>query len=74
MNVVLGTISGSLIGFLVATVIRPPYPYFKFTIIQIGVGKTLFSYDTYPSLACLLVSLCLPCLFQVTSAMCLLFY
>ncbi|KAJ4896645.1 Auxin efflux carrier family protein [Raphanus sativus] len=39
VNVVLGTISGSLIGFLVATVIRPPYPYFKFTIIQIGVGN-----------------------------------
>uniref|UniRef100_A0A0D3CGA0 Uncharacterized protein n=1 Tax=Brassica oleracea var. oleracea TaxID=109376 RepID=A0A0D3CGA0_BRAOL len=39
VNVVLGTISGSLIGFLVATIIRPPYPYFKFTIIQIGVGN-----------------------------------
>ncbi|CAH8358787.1 unnamed protein product [Eruca vesicaria subsp. sativa] len=39
VNVVLGTISGSLIGFLVATIVRPPYPYFKFTIIQIGVGN-----------------------------------
>ncbi|KAJ0250359.1 hypothetical protein HA466_0137070 [Hirschfeldia incana] len=39
VNVVLGTISGSLIGLLVATIIRPPYPYFKFTIIQIGVGN-----------------------------------
>ncbi|XP_023633461.1 protein PIN-LIKES 6 [Capsella rubella] len=38
-NVVLGTISGSIIGFIVATIIRPPYPYFKFTIIQIGVGN-----------------------------------
>ncbi|KFK24696.1 hypothetical protein AALP_AA8G013000 [Arabis alpina] len=39
VNVILGTISGSLIGLLVATIIRPPYPYFKFTIIQIGVGN-----------------------------------
>ncbi|XP_031498535.1 protein PIN-LIKES 6 [Nymphaea colorata] len=39
VNVVLGTISGSLIGLLVALVIRPPYPYFKFTIIQIGIGN-----------------------------------
>ncbi|KAL0680066.1 hypothetical protein Bca4012_008047 [Brassica carinata] len=39
VNVVLGTISGSLIGLLVATIVRPPYPYFKFTIIQIGVGN-----------------------------------
>ncbi|XP_019098306.1 PREDICTED: protein PIN-LIKES 6 isoform X2 [Camelina sativa] len=39
VNVVLGTISGSIIGFIVATIIRPPYPYFKFTIIQIGVGN-----------------------------------
>ncbi|CAH2074691.1 unnamed protein product [Thlaspi arvense] len=39
VNVVLGTISGSLIGFVVASIIRPPYPYFKFTIIQIGVGN-----------------------------------
>ncbi|KAL1213310.1 Protein PIN-LIKES 6 [Cardamine amara subsp. amara] len=39
VNVVLGTISGSIIGLIVATIIRPPYPYFKFTIIQIGVGN-----------------------------------
>lgn len=38
-NVVLGSISGSLIGFIVASVIRPPYPYFKFTIIHIGIGN-----------------------------------
>ncbi|CAN6468370.1 unnamed protein product [Victoria cruziana] len=38
-NVVLGTITGSLIGLLVALVVRPPYPYFKFTIIQIGIGN-----------------------------------
>lgn len=41
MNVVLGSISGSLIGFIVATIVRPPYPFFKFTIIQIGIGKML---------------------------------
>ncbi|CAA6661898.1 unnamed protein product [Spirodela intermedia] len=39
VNIVLATISGSLIGFLVASVIRPPYPYFKFTIIHIGIGN-----------------------------------
>lgn len=39
VNVVMGTISGSLIGLLVATVVRPPYPYFKFTIIHIGIGN-----------------------------------
>ncbi|KAK6943330.1 Membrane transport protein [Dillenia turbinata] len=38
-NVVLATISGSLIGLLVASVVRPPYPFFKFTIIQIGIGN-----------------------------------
>ncbi|KAL9271860.1 PIN-LIKES 6-like protein [Drosera capensis] len=39
VNVVLATISGSLIGLLVATVVRPPYPFFKFTIIHIGIGN-----------------------------------
>ncbi|XP_059427993.1 protein PIN-LIKES 6 [Corylus avellana] len=39
MNVILGTMSGSLIGFIVASLVRPPYPFFKFTIIQIGVGN-----------------------------------
>ncbi|KAJ6806487.1 protein PIN-LIKES 6 [Iris pallida] len=38
-NVVLGSISGSLIGFIVASVISPPYPYFKFTVIHIGIGN-----------------------------------
>lgn len=39
VNVVLGSISGSLIGFIVASIVRPPYPYFKFTIIHIGIGN-----------------------------------
>jgi len=39
VNVVLGSMAGSLIGFVVATIIRPPYPYFKFTIVQIGIGE-----------------------------------
>ncbi|PKA61805.1 hypothetical protein AXF42_Ash008636 [Apostasia shenzhenica] len=39
INVVIGTISGSLIGFIVASIIRPPFPYFKFTIIHIGIGN-----------------------------------
>ncbi|KAK7394920.1 hypothetical protein VNO78_15461 [Psophocarpus tetragonolobus] len=39
VNVVLGSISGSLIGFLVAAIVRPPYPFFKFTIVQIGIGN-----------------------------------
>ncbi|THG11120.1 hypothetical protein TEA_019223 [Camellia sinensis var. sinensis] len=38
-NVVLATISGSLIGLLVASIVHPPYPFFKFTIIQIGIGN-----------------------------------
>ncbi|PSS34796.1 Protein PIN-LIKES like [Actinidia chinensis var. chinensis] len=38
-NVVLATISGSLIGLVVASIVRPPYPYFKFTVIQIGIGN-----------------------------------
>ncbi|XP_057540067.1 protein PIN-LIKES 6 [Amaranthus tricolor] len=38
-NVVLATISGSLIGLIVATIVRPPYPFFKFTIIHIGIGN-----------------------------------
>ena len=43
MNVVLGSISGSIIGFIVASLVRPPYPYFKFTIIEIGIGKMITS-------------------------------
>ncbi|XP_020274015.1 protein PIN-LIKES 6 [Asparagus officinalis] len=39
VNVVMGTISGSLVGLLVALVVRPPHPYFKFTIIHIGIGN-----------------------------------
>ncbi|XP_021291694.1 protein PIN-LIKES 6 [Herrania umbratica] len=39
MNVVLGAISGSLIGFVIVTLVKPPYPYFKFSIIQIGIGN-----------------------------------
>ncbi|XP_077214452.1 protein PIN-LIKES 6-like [Tasmannia lanceolata] len=39
VNVVLATISGSLIGLVVAFIVRPPYPYFKFTIIKIGIGN-----------------------------------
>ncbi|CAN0880047.1 Protein PIN-LIKES 6 [Linum grandiflorum] len=39
VNVVLGSISGSLIGFLVASIVRPPYPFFKFTIVHIGIGN-----------------------------------
>ncbi|CAK7343466.1 unnamed protein product [Dovyalis caffra] len=39
VNVVLGSISGSIIGFIVASIVRPPYPFFKFSIIQIGIGN-----------------------------------
>ncbi|KAL5805447.1 hypothetical protein ACOSQ3_028345 [Xanthoceras sorbifolium] len=39
MNVILATISGSLIGLLIAYIVRPPYPFFKFTIIHIGIGN-----------------------------------
>ncbi|KAM7526618.1 hypothetical protein LguiA_016520 [Lonicera macranthoides] len=38
-NVIIATITGSLIGLLVAVIVRPPYPFFKFTIIQIGIGN-----------------------------------
>ena len=49
VNVVMGTISGSLIGLVVASIVRPPYPYFKFTIIHIGIGRLLlFYYDVEP--------------------------
>lgn len=41
MNVVLGSISGSLIGLAVAYIIHPPYPYFKFTIVQVGIGESI---------------------------------
>ncbi|TMW85225.1 hypothetical protein EJD97_023470 [Solanum chilense] len=39
VNIVLATIFGSIIGLIVAMIVRPPYPYFKFTIIQIGIGN-----------------------------------
>ncbi|KAL3536625.1 hypothetical protein ACH5RR_005086 [Cinchona calisaya] len=38
-NVILTTISGSIIGLIVAWIVHPPYPYFKFTVIQIGIGN-----------------------------------
>ncbi|KAK9289643.1 hypothetical protein L1049_007801 [Liquidambar formosana] len=38
-NVILASISGSLIGFAVASIVRPPYPFFRFTIVQIGIGN-----------------------------------
>ncbi|CAA2955565.1 pin-likes 6 [Olea europaea subsp. europaea] len=38
-NVVLATISGSIIGLIVALIVHPPYPFFKFTIIHIGIGN-----------------------------------
>ncbi|KAF5747691.1 putative auxin:hydrogen symporter [Tripterygium wilfordii] len=38
-NVILATVTGSIIGFIVASIVRPPYPFFKFTIIQIGIGN-----------------------------------
>ncbi|XP_010922814.1 protein PIN-LIKES 6 [Elaeis guineensis] len=39
VNILMATISGSLIGFVVACIVRPPYPYFKFTIIHIATGN-----------------------------------
>lgn len=39
MNVLLSSIVGSIIGFIVASIVRPPYPFFKFTIIHIGIGN-----------------------------------
>lgn len=39
VNVVLAAISGSVIGFIVASIVRPPKNYFKFTIVQIGIGN-----------------------------------
>uniref|UniRef100_A0A0D6R0R2 Uncharacterized protein n=1 Tax=Araucaria cunninghamii TaxID=56994 RepID=A0A0D6R0R2_ARACU len=39
MNIVCATISGSLIGYLVALCVRPPKNYFKFTVVQIGIGN-----------------------------------
>lgn len=39
VNVVIGSISGCLIGLIVAAVVRPPYPYFKFTVVHIGIGN-----------------------------------
>ncbi|XP_073282170.1 protein PIN-LIKES 6-like [Primulina huaijiensis] len=39
VNVVIATITGSIIGLLVACIARPPYPFFKFTVIQIGIGN-----------------------------------
>ncbi|CAI9097143.1 OLC1v1033495C1 [Oldenlandia corymbosa var. corymbosa] len=38
-NIILTTIAGSIIGLVVAWIVKPPYPYFKFTIVQIGIGN-----------------------------------
>ncbi|KAI4994250.1 protein PIN-LIKES 6-like [Hordeum vulgare subsp. vulgare] len=39
VNIVLGTVSGSLVGLLVALIVRPPRPYFKFTVVHIAIGN-----------------------------------
>ncbi|CAL9105908.1 unnamed protein product [Musa acuminata var. zebrina] len=39
VNIILATILGSLVGLLVASIVRPPYPYFKFTVIHVGIGN-----------------------------------
>ncbi|XP_068318234.1 protein PIN-LIKES 6-like [Pyrus communis] len=39
VNVVLGSTTGSIIGYIVASLVHPPYPFFKFTIVQIGIGN-----------------------------------
>ncbi|KAE8703174.1 putative cytochrome P450 [Hibiscus syriacus] len=39
VNVVLGAISGSIIGYVIVTLIKPPYPYFKFSVIKIAIGN-----------------------------------
>ncbi|KAK9101107.1 hypothetical protein Scep_024537 [Stephania cephalantha] len=39
VNVLLAAIFGSIVGLVVASIVQPPYPFFKFTIIQIGIGN-----------------------------------
>ncbi|XP_044361639.1 protein PIN-LIKES 6 [Triticum aestivum] len=39
LNIVVGTVSGSLVGLLVALIVQPPHPYFKFTVVHIAIGK-----------------------------------
>ncbi|KQK21843.1 protein PIN-LIKES 6-like [Brachypodium distachyon] len=39
VNIVLGTVSGSLVGLVVAWIVQPPRPYFKFTIVHIAIGN-----------------------------------
>ncbi|KAM1160018.1 hypothetical protein TB2_032635 [Malus domestica] len=39
VNVVIGSTTGSIIGYIVASLVHPPYPFFKFTIVQIGIGN-----------------------------------
>uniref|UniRef100_A0A0D9YGI6 Auxin efflux carrier component n=1 Tax=Oryza glumipatula TaxID=40148 RepID=A0A0D9YGI6_9ORYZ len=56
VNIVVGAVSGSLIGFVVASIIRPPYPYFKFTgILEIYLWFSLQHYVEIPPI--LLVTL-----------------
>lgn len=64
VNIVLGSISGSLIGLAVATVARPPHPFFKFTIVQIGIGEKLHSFDVHSCLYCIIWNL-FTALFQI---------
>ncbi|KAK8637177.1 hypothetical protein V6N13_064603 [Hibiscus sabdariffa] len=39
VNVVLSAVVGSLIGLVIVTLVKPPYPYFKFSIVQIAIGN-----------------------------------
>ncbi|KAE8694983.1 hypothetical protein F3Y22_tig00110761pilonHSYRG00078 [Hibiscus syriacus] len=39
VNVILSALVGSLIGLVVVTLVKPPYPYFKFSIVQIAIGN-----------------------------------
>lgn len=65
VNIILTSISGSLIGLLVALLVRPPYPFFKFTIVHIGIGiisSPLLLYYQYYSSMCM-------CFFTLISCM-----
>ncbi|XP_062107487.1 protein PIN-LIKES 2-like [Humulus lupulus] len=40
INVVISTVTGCLLGLLVAVICRPPPQYFRFTVIMTGFGNT----------------------------------
>ena len=45
VNVILASTFGCCLGYLVAFLVKPPPEFFNFTVIMIGIGIHLYTFD-----------------------------